>query len=207
MRTVTTILSGFNNYPQQQCRVERPSRYRELVPHDKSVIVRGNGRSYGDAALNQSGTVISTASLNRILAFDRTAGLLTAESGALLNDILPTIISAGWFLPVTPGTRFVTLGGCVAADVHGKNHHHIGSFGNHIKWIELIDANGNHLTCSPEQSPDLFWATIGGMGLTGIIGTVCLQLRTIESAYLIAKHYEATSFEKVFDYLNDPQKD
>ena len=205
--TVTQKLSGFNNFPRAQCQVERPSRYRDLAPHDKSIIVRGNGRSYGDAALNENGTVLSTVALNRILAFDREQGVITAEAGILLDNILPVIMPAGWFLPVTPGTRYVTLGGCVATDVHGKNHHRQGSIANYIKWIELITADNTRLVLSPSQSPDLFWATIGGMGLTGIIGTVCLQLQAISSAYMIVKHYEASSLEKVIAYLNDSQID
>ncbi|MBI3223419.1 MAG: FAD-binding oxidoreductase, partial [Nitrosomonadales bacterium] len=176
MSTLSAAISGWGRYPLQTCTLERPERYADLRCDAPNLIVRGQGRSYGDAALNENGRVLLTERVNRMLALDETGGILRAEAGVTLADILDVIAPKGWFLPVTPGTRFVSLGGCVAADVHGKNHHHDGSFGAHVLGIELILADGRHVRCSPGEQAELFWATVGGMGLTGIIGEVTLKL-------------------------------
>ncbi|WP_211101420.1 FAD-binding oxidoreductase [Niveispirillum sp. SYP-B3756] len=149
-----------------------------------SLIARGNGRSYGDASLNSAAT-LSTLRLDRLLAFDPVDGLLTAEAGLLLSDLLALFVPRGWFPPVTPGTRFVTLGGMLAADVHGKNHHIDGCFGDHVREFELLCGDGVVRRCSRSQNVDLFRATIGGMGLTGTILTVTLSLRRIETPWIL----------------------
>jgi FAD/FMN-containing dehydrogenase len=171
------------------------------------VIARGQGRSYGDAALNEGGRVLLTERVNRLLEFDTEQGILRAEAGTTLAEILPVIVAQGWFLPVTPGTKFVSLGGCVAADVHGKNHHHNGSFGDYVVAIELILADGSRVTCSPSEKPELFWATVGGMGLTGIIGEVTLKLDPVQSAQMAVQHYPADNLEQLFNLLEDPDSD
>ncbi len=199
-------LSGWNHYPIQPCKIIRPERYRELQAQP-SCIARGQGRSYGDAALNTKGAVLLTERLNRLLAFDKHAGILQAEAGITLAEILAVIVPHGWFLSVTPGTQFTSLGGCIAADVHGKNHHHAGSFGNFILNFELILAGNTRLICSPTENADAFWATIGGMGLTGIIGTATIKLMPLPSTQMAVKSIAAANLEQIFTLLADPVYD
>ena len=203
MATLVAPISGWGRYPVQSCELERPERYADLNSNTASLIVRGQGRSYGDAALNENGRVLLTERVNRLLDFDAEQGILRAEAGVTLAEILDVIVPRGWFLPVTPGTKFVSLGGCVAADVHGKNHHHDGSFGAHVLGIELILADGSSMVCSPSENVELFWATVGGMGLTGIIGEVALRLIPIQSAYVQVRHHAAGNFDQLFRLMQD----
>lgn len=207
MPTLTKPVSGWGRYPVQTCHLERPERYADLKPHSDCVIARGQGRSYGDAALNENGSVILTERLDRMLELDTRLGILKAEAGVTLAEILPVIVKHGWFLPVTPGTKFVSLGGCVAADVHGKNHHHDGSFGNHVLGLELIMADGSHRKCSPGEDAELFQATVGGMGLTGIIGEVTLKLMPIQTAQVLVRQHAAANLAQLFKLLQDPALD
>lgn len=207
MATLISRISGWGRYPEHESELERPERYAGLLPDAPSVIARGQGRGYGDAALNENGRVLLTERINRLLEFDTEQGILRAEAGATLADILEVIVPQGWFLPVTPGTRFVSLGGCVAADVHGKNHHHDGSFGNHVLAIELLLADGSCKTCSPMENADLFWATVGGMGLTGIIGEVTLKLIPVRSAYMHVQNHAAESLDQLFNLMQDASLD
>lgn len=207
MATLVTAISGWGRYPVQTCELERPERYAGLHSDAPCLIARGQGRSYGDAALNENRRVLLTERVNRLLEFDVTKGILRAEAGATLAEILEVIVPKGWFLPVTPGTKFVSLGGCAAADVHGKNHHHEGSFGDHVLAIELILADGSRATCSPSEKPELFRATIGGMGLTGIVGEVTLKLIPISSSCMIVRHHAAAGLEQLFRLLQDPATD
>jgi FAD/FMN-containing dehydrogenase len=151
-------------------------------PQRGYVLAHGNGRSYGDSCLNDGGRLIMARRLGRILAFDRISGLVTCEAGVLLDDLLKLVVPAGWFPPVTPGTCFVTIGGALANDVHGKNHHRAGTFGRHVRAFELVRSDGHRLTCAPDINGTLFAATIGGMGLTGLITQVTLQLMPVASA-------------------------
>ena len=207
MATLVTLLSGWGRYPVQSCELERPERYADLHSDAASVIARGQGRSYGDAALNENRRVLLTGRVNRLLEFDAEKGVLRAEAGVTLAEILDVAVPNGWFLPVTPGTKFVSLGGCVAADVHGKNHHHDGSFGDHVIAIDLIHADGSRVTCSAAENTELFWATVGGMGLTGIIGEVALKLIPIQSSHMMVRHHAAANLEQLFQYLQDPSID
>jgi FAD/FMN-containing dehydrogenase len=141
-----------------------------------SCLAFGNGRSYGDSCLIDQGTIIDTRGLNQIEAFDTENGLIVCEAGVLLADIVERALPHGWFLPVTPGTRFVTLAGAVANDVHGKNHHALGTIGSHVAWLDLVRSDGASQRCSPDQNAALFAASIGGMGLTGLITRVALRL-------------------------------
>ena len=207
MTTMIAPVASWNNYPRQVCTLHRPERYREFSPDVESAIARGLGRSYGDAALNEGGHVFLSERLNRISVFDPERGVLRAEAGVSLDDLLRVIVPRGWFLPVTPGTRFVSLGGAVASDVHGKNHHCDGSFGNYVNSIQLAIPGAGTIDCSPTANPETFWATVGGMGLTGFIGEVELQLRPISSAYVQARHYAATNLEELFRHFSDPDRD
>ena len=183
MRTVR--IAGWGNYPVITARRHVARGLEDLVrcvESQAAVLPQGNGRSYGDAGLFE--VVVSTLELNRLLAFDRTTGVLRAEAGVTLDEIIRFALPKGWFLPVTPGTKQATLGGCVAADVHGKNHHRDGSIGHFIDALELVLADGSVVPCSPTEKPDLFRATIGGMGLTGFVYAVDLRLRPVTSAFV-----------------------
>ena len=180
-------LSGWGRYPVLDCRVER-LREGEALPallrRGDTLIARGNGRSYGDAALNPDLT-LSMLGMDRMQAFDAKTGLLTCEAGVLLADILDTFVPRGWFPPVVPGTRFVTVGGMIAADVHGKNHHRDGSFGAHVESLVLATADGEVRTCSRTEHAGLFRATVGGMGLTGVILSASFRLQPIETVFVM----------------------
>lgn len=181
-------LSGWGRYPAVDCKIVTPQRVKdvaELLP-DGSVIARGMGRSYGDSALN-SNTTVDMRQLNRLLSFDETSGQLVAETGVVLEDIINVFLLRGFFPPVTPGTKFVTLGGMIAADVHGKNHHKVGSFGNFVDWIDLLGPDNQIRRCSREENEDLFAHTIGGMGLTGIILRAAVRLKPVSSCWIKQK--------------------
>lgn len=207
MPIFTTPISGWGRYPVQTCQLERPERYAGLRTDASSFIARGQGRSYGDASLNENGSVLLTERLNRLLELDVERGILRAEAGVTLAEILEVIVPRGWFLPVTPGTQFVSLGGCVAADVHGKNHHHDGAFSAYVQSLELIRADGVSMICTPESNAEVFWATVGGMGLTGVIAEVTLQLTPIKNAYMAVRNHAAANLEQLFSLMQDESVD
>ena len=181
-----TLLSGWGRYPKTDCRVvplRGEADAHAALAMGAPLIARGNGRAYGDAALQPQGT-LDYRPCDRLLDFDAATGTLTCEAGVLLADILTTFMPRGWFPPVTPGTKFVTVGGMVAADVHGKNHHGAGSFGRHVLSLDLLHANGETVTCSATEHSDLFAATCGGMGLTGIILRATFRLIPIATRYI-----------------------
>ena len=189
---ISRDLSGWGRFPTQCCQVTRPEKRRELsdavASHDVvDVVPRGLGRSYGDAALNQGSGVILNEKLDRFLSFDSLSATLHAEGGASFADIISTFVPRGFFLSVAPGSKHVTLGGAIACDVHGKNHHRVGAISNFIDELELLTANGKTLICSRTQNAEAFWATIGGMGLTGVIVSAKMRLLPIESAYVETK--------------------
>jgi FAD/FMN-containing dehydrogenase len=163
-----------------------------------TVLPRGLGRSYGDVCLNDAGTLLLTASLNHFMAFDVESGILRCESGVTLEQILRLAVPCGWFLPVTPGTKYVTVGGAVANDVHGKNHHRMGTFGRHVTAFELLRSDGCRLVCSPAENPEWFRATIGGLGLTGLITWVEFQLKKISSPFLVVEHIPCRNLDDFF---------
>lgn len=202
-----TPISGWGNYPAGNADLYRPEKYHQLMGLKSSVIPRGLGRSYGDASLNFGRSILLMERLNRMLEFDGRTGILRAEAGVTLEEILDVFVPRGWFLPVTPGTKFVTLGGSIACDVHGKNHHVDGTLGSHVKELELILANGIKVLCSPKKEPNLFWATVGGMGLTGIISEVTLQLIPIETGYMVAQYYPTGDLDETLCSLEDKDKD
>jgi FAD/FMN-containing dehydrogenase len=152
---------------------------------DHSVLAYGNGRSYGDSCLNDGGGLIAARRLGRILSFDVETGIAVCEAGVLLDELLRLCVPAGWFPPVTPGTSLVTIAGALANDVHGKNHHRAGTFGRHVRSFDLARSDGSVLTCTPTENAELFAATIGGMGLTGLVTQVELQLMPVESAQMV----------------------
>jgi FAD/FMN-containing dehydrogenase len=149
-----------------------------------SILPFGNGRSYGDSCLNTGGALIECRRLDRFISFDRETGVMRCEAGILFAEILDLAVPSGWILPAMPGTRLVTLGGAIANDVHGKNHHHAGTFGSHVLSFELLRSDGSRLLCSPDENSALFRATIGGLGLTGVIVWAEFQLKPIATPYL-----------------------
>jgi len=179
-------LSGWGRYPVLEARTHAPrslAALQRLVGSEPSLIARGNGRAYGDSAINPAATV-RMEHFDRMLAFDPASGRLVAEAGVLLGDIIAAFLPCGWFPLVTPGTRFVTLGGAIAADVHGKNHHRDGSFRACVDWIEVMGPDGTLRRCSPQQEATLFDHTLGGMGLTGIVLRAAIRLRPVETAWI-----------------------
>ena len=184
----TTELAGWGRYPTLACQLANLRREDQLPEwlSAGTLIARGNGRSYGDAALNPELT-LSMLTMDRLLAFDSDRGVLNCEAGVLLRDVLALYAPRRWFPPVVPGTAQVTIGGMIAADVHGKNHHRDGSFGRHVESLRLVTGSGEVLTCSRDENADLFRATIGGMGLTGIVLSASFRMTRIESEYLCAE--------------------
>ena len=170
-------------------------------------IAYGMGRSYGDVCLNPGGTLWSTRGLDRFIRFDRDSGLLECEAGVLLRDIQALAVPRGWMLPVTPGTRLVTVGGAVANDVHGKNHHGFGSFGDHLQGLSLVRTNGEIIECGPDQRARWFAATVGGMGLTGIISRVTLALRPVAGPWLDVESIPYGNLEDFFALADDSERD
>ena len=156
----------------------------EPLPAGQPLLPYGNGRSYGDVCLNQGGTLLATRGLDRMIAFDPSTGVLECEAGVLLDEIIDLMVPRGWFPHVCPGTSFVTVGGAIANDVHGKNHHRFGSFGHHLLSFELLRSDGTLFVCSPEQNPDWYRATIGGLGLTGLIRSARMRLRPIHGPWI-----------------------
>jgi decaprenylphospho-beta-D-ribofuranose 2-oxidase len=181
-----TSLAGWGNYPKISTEIlapGAPASVQQIIGERSGLIARGNGRAYGDAAIGTQFTV-SSLGLNRMRSFDRTTGLLTVEAGVTIADILSTFASQGFFLRVVPGTKFVTVGGAIAADIHGKNHHRDGGFGNVVESFRLALPGDLIVTCSRSENSELFRATLGGMGLTGIILDATIRLFPIETGWL-----------------------
>jgi FAD/FMN-containing dehydrogenase len=196
-------LANWGNFPALLCdetTFSQEEQIQDFISSHTSIIARGNGRCYGDASLATFS--VSTLKYDKVLAFDTVNGIFECQSGITLDQVLEIIVPEGWFLPVTPGTKFITIGGAVASDVHGKNHHVDGSFSNHIINMDVITGNKDTITCSALMEPDLFWATCGGMGLTGIITRVRFYLKKIETAYIKQKQIKARNLEdliRLFD--------
>lgn len=193
-------LAGWGNFPRMSCRLAIPASAGEARAwlNQPPVIARGLGRSYGDASLQPNLTLL-TSRLDHLLAFDPASHVLSAEAGVTLSTILDVFLPRGWLPPVSPGTKFVTLGGMVAADVHGKNHHGAGSFGRHVRALRLMLADGRVVQCGPQLEPDLFWATVGGMGLTGLILSVDFPLLPVRTAFIRSEVLCVPNLEAAFD--------
>lgn len=193
-------LRAWGQLPGEPAAEERwwAERTAALPVLDSSLLAYGNGRSYGDVCLNSGATLLHTRGLDRFIAFDEASGVLRCEAGVLLSDILDVFVPRGWFLPVTPGTRFVTVGGAIANDVHGKNHHGAGTFGCHVRRFELLRSDGSRRVCSPGENADWFAATIGGLGLTGLITWVEMDLKRIASVGMAIENYRFSGLDEFF---------
>ncbi len=174
----------------------------DLLKSDRPGIAYGMGRSYGDVCLNPGGILWNTSRLDRFISFDERTGRLSCEAGVLLRDIQRLAVPRGWMLPVTPGTQMVTVGGAIANDVHGKNHHLAGSFGDHVQRIKLVRTNGACIECGPDYSPTWFAATVGGLGLTGVIIEAEIQLRPVSSPWLDTETISYRSLDEFFHWAD-----
>jgi decaprenylphospho-beta-D-ribofuranose 2-oxidase len=194
------LISGWGNYPRRDAPLitaREPDDLPRRIAANATIIARGAGRAYGDAAIGSDATLAMTG-LDRMIAFDPETLSLTVEAGVTLARILDVFVRRGLFPPVVPGTRYVTVGGMVAANVHGKNHHKVGGFGSHVERLTLVGADGEAHVCSPTHNTELFRATIGGMGLTGVIRDVTFRLQRIGSAFVRNETVIAPDLDAVF---------
>ncbi|WP_044366934.1 FAD-binding oxidoreductase [Vibrio fluvialis] len=198
-----TKITSWGKYPLIDANLTKPTSRQQCVDRKFTGVSRGLGRSYGDSALSEN--IVISERLNHFISFDKETGQLCCEAGVSLDEILTTFVPKGWFLSVTPGTKFVTVGGAIASDVHGKNHHLEGSFSDHVTSITLM-TNGREITCSREENVELFHATCGGMGLTGIIVEATFKLKPIKSAYIDQKIIKAKNLEMALE-LFEQHKD
>lgn len=199
-------VTNWGNFPIVEKEMKSEDSFKkikEFVLNNNEVIARGNGRCYGDSSLGEH--IFSTKKLNKFISFDRLNGIIECESGVLLSEVLEISVPQGYFLYVTPGTKFVSVGGAIASDVHGKNHHAEGCFSEYVIEFKLMIENGEIITCSREENSDKFWATIGGMGLTGIILTAKFKLKNIESAYIRQESIKAENLDEIFQLFEESE--
>jgi decaprenylphospho-beta-D-ribofuranose 2-oxidase len=202
--TARQTLEGWGRYPRVESDVLRLESRRDLIKAvtsngNHSVLARGLGRAYGDAALLDGGVTLLMERLDRILEFDPETGWLRCEAGFSLDDLVRIFLPRGFFPPVVPGTRFVTLGGALASDVHGKNHHVSGSWASHIRNVELLKSNGEVVFCDAERNSELFWTTAGGQGLTGIILSMEVRLHCVKSDAMVVESTRVRDLEEFLD--------
>jgi len=200
-------LSGWGKFPILDTQLFAPKNIDELITEVKKgqLIARGNGRSYGDSSIGKKIT-ISMKNFDKIISFDEINGVLTAESGLVLKDLINFILPKGWFLFVTPGSKFVTLGGMLAADVHGKNHHIEGNFSKYVEWIDILNSEGEIHRCSKTKNSELFDWTMGSMGLTGIIVKAAIKLRKVETAWINLKTISTKNLDETMDVFEQNEK-
>lgn len=198
---------SWGRYPyQEQQGIDfhwRPS----ALPNDGLYLPQGNARSYGDSCMLQGGQVLSTRFMRRFMDFDAESGIVRCEAGVTLGEILQVAEPRGWFLPVTPGTKFATVGGSIANDVHGKNHHVAGTFGNHVIRFELLRSDGSTRLCSTSENPDWFQATIGGLGLTGFITWAEIQLKKVANPAVNVENIKYGNLGEFFQLSTDSEAD
>ena len=199
------LLSGWGATSPSAALVARPTSAADLAASladipERGVIARGLGRAYGDSAQNAGGRVIDTTG---VLDFhlNPTSGIVRASGGASLDALMRDLVPRGYFVPVTPGTRYVTVGGAIAADIHGKNHHHAGSWCNHVLSLTLALPDGSLLEVTPESHPDVFWATAGGMGLTGLVVEATFQCPSIETSRMMVDTDRAPDLDAVMELM------
>lgn len=199
-------VTNWGNFPVVEKEIKSEdslSKIKKFVRENNEVIARGNGRCYGDASLSEH--IFSTKRLNKFISFDRLNGIIECESGVLLSEILEVTVQQGYFLYVTPGTKFISVGGAIASDVHGKNHHAEGCFSEYVLEFSLLNENGEVLICSRKENSDKFWSTIGGMGLTGIILSAKFKLKNIETAYIRQEGIKAENLDEIFKLFDESE--
>ncbi len=179
----------------------------DLIDFKKSVLPYGCGKSYGDSCLNENGILLDTRGMNRLISFDREKGILRCEAGVTLEQILDFAVPLGWFPSATPGTKLITVGGALANDVHGKNHHKGGTFGRHVLKFELLRSDGERIICSREENSGMFHATIGGLGLTGIVTWLEMQLQHCPSEFFAMEAIKYDRLEEFFEINEESEKD
>ena len=202
----TQKVTNWGNFPVVEKEIKSEDtlqKIKDFVQNNKGIIARRNGRCYGDASLSEH--IFSTKRLNKLISFDRLNGIIECESGVLLSEILEVIVQQGYFLYVTPGTKFISVGGAIASDVHGKNHHAEGCFSEYVISFSLLNENGEVLICSRTENTDKFWATIGGMGLTGIILSAKFKLKNIETAYIRQESIKAENLDEIFKLFDESE--
>ncbi|PIE15886.1 MAG: FAD-linked oxidase [Proteobacteria bacterium] len=197
-------IAGWGRFPRVTAQVTRPERRSEVLAAlgdvgPEGALAFGLGRSYGDSALLDGGRVFVTRRLDRMLAFDPETGWLRCEAGVSIEDILEVFVPRGFFPPVTPGTKLVTVGGALASDVHGKNHHVDGAWSNHVRRVELLTAGGDVVICDRAREPELFAATVGGMGLTGIILSLEVKLTPVHGPWIEMESVRVESLDHFFE--------
>ena len=206
----STELTGWGRTAPTGADVRRPTSRTELrralpTAFPRGLIARGLGRSYGDAAQNAGGTVIETTDVDSFTVHDSNPAdpyvLVTAEAGASIDRLLHALVPQGLFVPVTPGTRYVTVGGAIASDIHGKNHHNKGSWCDHVVSMHLQLADGSVVEIGPDRDPELFWATAGGMGLTGVVLDATFKCPRIGSSKLLVDTDRAPDLDSVLDLM------
>lgn len=210
MRSKTLRLTGWGRSSASESTALRPERPRDVDallrhadPADGPWLAHGAGRSYGDTALNAGGRVILTERLDRVLSFNAETGELVCEGGVPLRDVLACFGPRGFVAPVSPGTSFATVGGSIANDVHGKNHESAGSFGDHVAWLELLTPSGERLHVDEARTPELFRATIGGIGLTGLITKACLRLKRVPSTTVEVSERRIANLDAFLDAFEE----
>ena len=201
MSPAPQMLSGWGRFPVGDSVVATPADRAGMAralggDHGAGLIARGLGRAYGDSAFVAGGTVVETARIDRFRGFDPQSGLLDVEAGVSFAEIIALFLPRGWFLPTTPGTKYVTVGGAIAADVHGKNHHRHGSIGMFVERIDVMVADGTVVRCSRGENSDLFHATLGGMGLTGMIMAACFRLVRVETSRVTVDYHRTADLEE-----------
>lgn len=197
-----------SNTEHQVIPLMTPSQAAKQLQHSTHPgITHGMGRSYGDAALNGNGTLWLTTALNHLISFDLNTGILHCEAGTTLQDIHRTLIPQGWMLAVTPGTQMITVGGAIGNDVHGKNHHAYGSFGDHVLYIKLLRTDGEIIECSKIERADWFYATLGGIGLTGIILEAKIQLRPVKGPWIHSETIPYYNLDEFFTLSDSSEAD
>ena len=206
------LLSGWGRTSPTRAEVARVTNTHDVLrsleaPCRRGVVARGLGRSYGDPAQNAGGQVIDTTALDSLGDFDRERGQITVGAGASLGELLRVVVSAGWFLPVLPGTRHVTVGGAIACDVHGKNHHRDGSFSRHVDWLTLATPDGRLRRVGPQDDPEAFGATAGGMGLTGVILEARIRLLPVATSAIRVTTERAANLDGILDRMTKSDAD
>lgn len=200
---------SWGRFPKSNQRILSASALTSTpIPETASTILPfGQGRSYGDVCLNAGGTVLTTKHCNNILAFDRERGLIRVQAGITLEDLLTVIVPAGWFIPVSPGTQYVSVGGAIANDIHGKNHHCAGTFGRHVRKMLVQRFDGEEIICSPDIDHLFFNATIAGIGLTGLIIWAEVQLIPIHNAFIETENIPFASLDEFFELSKSSEKE